>query len=165
MQAFLGADMRRHKGFTLIELLIVIAIIGIILGIGVVNGQRMAKQTKENASPDAIRNLIWQGATSAASRGANLVMVRTGDEFIVRTDESTVASRKILYRYELPQGMTSTFNNTGHQLVFLPPGKVDFSAGKSSLPSSSTPNSFQLTASGKTYTLQVSIIGDIQVTQ
>lgn len=158
-------NLKKLQGFTLIELLIVVAIIGIILGISVVNGQRVARQTKENAAPDAIRNLIWQGATSAASRGTTLMMVRTGNEFVVRTNEANVASRKILYRYELPRGMTSTFNTSSHKLVFLPPGKVDFGTGQSSLPGLSPVNSFQVAASGKTYTLQVSTIGDVAVTQ
>jgi prepilin-type N-terminal cleavage/methylation domain-containing protein len=158
-------DTRKLQGFTLIELLIVVAIVGIILGIGIVNGQRVARQTKENAAPDALRNLIWQGATSAASRGTTLLMVRVGNEFIIRTNEATIANRKILYRYELPRAMTTTFNTSSHQLVFLPPGKVDFGAGRSSLPGSSPVNSFQVAASGKTYTLQVSTIGDVAVTQ
>ena len=69
------------RGFTMLEVLIVIAIIGIVAGMGVVSGRKVAQRQNQNAASRSIQQLFWQGATGAAARGVEVTLERNDDVF------------------------------------------------------------------------------------
>ena len=141
------------KGFTLLELLIVVAIVGVVLGIGVINGQRIAAAQEQRAAVQSVRLLISQGATAAASRGITGKLVRTGDTLTA----INTSSNSVMGKVELPEDVTSNLPE-GDLLDFLPPGKLKF---EDTFPRVGSIPTFTITALEKTHTLQVSIIGEI----
>src|SRR5690625_8007537 len=76
----------RIQGLTLIEVLIVLAIIGIILGVGVFNGRQALTGQQERAAVNSIRPSAWQGATAAAARGARVFLRDADNELLLRLE-------------------------------------------------------------------------------
>lgn len=143
--------MRDKNGFSILELLVVIAIISILGTIGALNGRRIAQGRTAEASLATLQQSIWQGATSAASRGTTIELVRTGTELILRDATSSETIRTM----ELDDAVTTNLPE-GVALRFLPPGKVD-PATLAALPSDLT-----LTTENRTYRLDVSLIGEVR---
>ncbi|RDI95156.1 type II secretion system protein [Meiothermus sp. QL-1] len=139
-------------GFTLLELLVVMAILGVAAGIGLAQFRNLAQRQEALATVDQIRQLFWQGATAAASRGGtNFLLVRSGNTLRV---ESQVDG-SVLRSVTLPAGVSCSLPQ-GTLATFTSPGKVNFS-------SSFPPNrQFTITANGQTFTLTATLIGEVR---
>jgi prepilin-type N-terminal cleavage/methylation domain-containing protein len=141
----------RQNGFSIIELLVVLAIIGVVVGIGVFNGLRVLQGQQERAAVRSIQQSIWQGATAASARGVETELVRNDRQLLVRE----VVSGRTLRREELPAGV-STNLPAGQVLRFTPPGRVAIATLRA------LPEPLVVEASGRRYQLRVSLIGEVQ---
>jgi Tfp pilus assembly protein FimT len=145
---------RRTHGISVLELLIVLAIIGIVGGIGFLNGRRIATDQSAQGALATIQQSIWQGATAAASRGRDIELALQNGELSLQEADGTV-----LRSFELPDTVSTNLaagaGQDGVALRFLPPGKVDL-ATLDALPD---PITFQ--TSDATYRLSVSVIGEV----
>lgn len=128
-------------------MLIVLAILGILLGIFAFTNRGALTGQQEQAAIRSIQHAVWQGASAASARGRNTELVHSGRTVIVRE----VDSSKVIRSEELPTGILTNLPN----LVFTPPGKISAS-------------SFALVEGGITVTsragttiLRVSIIGEV----
>ncbi len=140
------------QGFTLLEFLVVMAILGIAAGIGIAQFRNLGQRQQAAATVDQIRQLFWQGATAAASRGGtNFLLVRSGNTLRV---ESQV-NGSVLRSVTLPSGVTCSLSE-GTLATFTSPGKVNFS---SSFPAN---RQFTVSANGRTYTLTATLIGEVR---
>ena len=145
----------RRSGITLIELLIVIAIIGVVAGIGAVSGRAIARGSSERAALNTVQQAVWQGATLAAARGFRTELCRANEVLAVRRldVDAGACAGELLRSYEIDAGVTLSLAN-GSTMVFTPPGTI--AAG-------TLPGEITLTAAGTTYTLEVSLIGEVRV--
>lgn len=141
-----------RKGMTLIELLVVIGVLMVILAIATFNGQRTLKGQEQAAFLRSLQGFFWQGATEAASRGALLDVVFTGNRLEIRN------GTRVLRTLEVPQGVSLTLPR-GVVARLTPPGKVVDANGNSL----TRPLSFQVSLGSKTYTYVVSLIGEAKV--
>lgn len=124
------------------------AIIAIVTGFAWMQGRAMSQRASERSAVNTFQQAVWQGSTAAAARGFRTELVRSGNELLVR--RSSDAS--VIRRYEIAP--TVTLNVPANPiLTFTPPGRV------LSLPA--TP--IQITADGTTYTLTISLIGEVRV--
>lgn len=143
---------RRERGFTLLELLIVLAIVGIVAALAVGNGRRIVSNQQNQASLAAFQQSVWEGATAAAARGVDTKLVRDSGGLRIVDGKSGA----VLRSFAIPSGVATNIPS-GDVLVFTPPGKVDASS-LAALPSPLT-----MTVNGHTYTLKISIIGEVKV--
>jgi type IV fimbrial biogenesis protein FimU len=141
----------RQNGFSLLELLVVLAIIGVAVGIGVFNGLRALQAQQERAAVRSIQQSIWQGATAASARGVETELVRNDRQLLVRE----VVSGRTLRREELPAGV-STNLPTGQVLRFTPPGQI----ARATLDALPVP--LYVRTTDRRYQLRVSLIGEVQ---
>jgi len=142
----------KDTGFTMLELLIVMAVLGIALGIGIGQFLQINQRQRALATVDQIRQLFWQGATAAASRGGiTYELVRNNSTLTVRVS----GGGSVLNTITLPTGVTTNLPN-GTLLTFDPPGKLSFLAP--------FPNNrqFTVTANETTYTLTVTLLGEVR---
>ncbi|RIH82658.1 type II secretion system protein H [Calidithermus terrae] len=143
--------MIRPRGLTLIELLLVIALIGIVLGIMAVSGRRMLGNQEAKAGLNSVRQIVWQGATAAASRGQRLDLVRVGRRLQVQTQETTP---RVIRSVDLTAALSAQLPN-GTWFSFTPPGKVIFPTGFT--------QPLNVTVNGRSYSLSFSLIGEVKV--
>lgn len=146
-------------GFTLLEVLVVTAIIGVVAGLSAFEGRRVAAGREERAAVTSIRQMFWQGATAAASRGLTAELVRSGPDLIIRSREDG----RELRRTTLPASV-STDLPEGTLLYFGAPGRVCFTpppACSSDPRDAAFPNPFAVLAGRRTSRLTVSLIGDV----
>ncbi|WP_170159661.1 hypothetical protein [Calidithermus terrae] len=136
---------------TLIELLLVIALIGIVLGIMAVSGRRMLGNQEAKAGLNSVRQIVWQGATAAASRGQRLDLVRVGRRLQVQTQETTP---RVIRSVDLTAALSAQLPN-GTWFSFTPPGKVIFPTGFT--------QPLNVTVNGRSYSLSFSLIGEVKV--
>ncbi|MBX3144852.1 MAG: prepilin-type N-terminal cleavage/methylation domain-containing protein [Trueperaceae bacterium] len=142
-----------QSGFTLIELLIVMAIVGVMAGVVVMSGRPIARGQDALAAVKTMQQSVWQGATMAASRGVRTRLELNGRFLDVVREDNNERVR----RFELPA--TASLNTANDPLlVFTPPGKVD-TASLNLLP-----NNLTLTVDGKSYSLEISLIGEVRAT-
>ncbi|WP_027892944.1 prepilin-type N-terminal cleavage/methylation domain-containing protein [Calidithermus chliarophilus] len=143
--------MIRPRGLTLIELLLVIALIGIVLGVMAVSSRRMLGNQEAKAGLNSVRQIVWQGATAAASRGQRLDLVRVGRRLQVQTQESTP---RVIRSVDLTAALSAQLPN-GTWFSFTPPGKVIFPTGFA--------QPVNVTVNGRSYSLSFSLIGEVKV--
>ncbi len=140
---------RRVAGLTILELLVVLAILGIVGGIGIFNGRQLLANQEQRAAVTSLQQTIWQGATAAASRGTTVELVRSGRQFtLVDTGEAVV-----LKEFELPEAVSTNWPE-GTALAFTPPGRVE------SL--DSLPKDLWVSTSRQTIKLTISLIGEVR---
>ncbi|MCX7784379.1 MAG: type II secretion system GspH family protein [Meiothermus sp.] len=143
---------RKPRGFTLLELLVVMAILGVAAGLGIAQLRNLGQRQQAAATVDQIRQLFWQGATAAASRGGtNFLLVRSGNN--LRVQSQTDGS--ILRSVTLPAGVACSLSD-GTLAIFTSPGKVNYS---SSFPAN---RQFTVSANGRTFTLTATLIGEVR---
>lgn len=143
----IGGSFRAALGVSIVELLVVLAILGIIVGIATLSGRGALQSQQEQAAIRSIQQSIWQGASGASARGRNTELTLTGR----RIDVREVGSGRLVRTEELPSGVTTNLPS----LVFTPPGKI-------------SADTFPLVADGITVAtikgttvLKVSIIGEV----
>lgn len=141
------AQRSRAFGFTLIELLLVLAILGVVLGIAAMTGRGALAGNQERAAIRSIQQSVWQGATAASARGRNTELIHTGRLLQVRE----VDSGRVIRSEELPAGIATSLPN----LVFTPPGKI------SAASFATVENGITVQSSSGTTLLRVSIIGEV----
>lgn len=145
-------QIRTPRGFTLLELIVVMAILGVAAGIGIAQIRNIGQRQQALATVDQIRQLFWQGATAAASRGGtNFLLVRSGNTLQVQSQ----VDGSVLRSVTLPNGVSCSLSN-GTLATFTSPGKVIFS---SSFPAN---RQFTISAAGQTFTLTATLIGEVR---
>ena len=144
---------RRIVGFSVLELLIVLAVLGIIGGIVAVSGRSILGGQQQRAAVNSVRQSVWEGATAAASRGASIELVRSGGTLELKD----VASGAVIRTFEIPSSVTTNLPS-GQVLLFTPPGRVDLTT------LTNLPDPLTMTVNGRTFTLEVSVIGEVKVT-
>lgn len=145
----MGLAMRGSRGFTVLEMLIVTVVVGALAGISVISGRKVVQGQEARAAVNSIRQILWQGATAAASRGQNLLLVRTNNVFEVKTESTPIT---VVRKVTLPNTFTTNLPQ-GNLYRFTPPGRLNFN---------SISSSFTGTLGGKIYTFTVSQIGEVQ---
>ncbi len=141
---------KRQNGFTLIEIIIIMAITLIILGIGALSGRNALQNSQERNSLEAIKQSIWQGASSASARGAIVLLKRSGTKLSLVNE----ATNKVIRTYDLSSHV-STNLPSGTVLKFLPPGEIE----QASYNALTKP--IVVTTSKGSYNLSVSMIGEV----
>jgi prepilin-type N-terminal cleavage/methylation domain-containing protein len=145
-----------RKGFTLIEVLIVLAIIGVLSGIGFISGRRVLRGQQDRSAVNTLQQSVWQGATVAASRGIRTVLYRDANDLQVRAVNDDGTTGDVIRTFSLPDGVATNLPAT-ESLVFTPPGKVEPST------LASLPDPLTLVANGTTYDVSISLIGEVKV--
>ena len=142
----------KSRGFTMLEILIAVAIIGIVAGVGVINGRKMAQRQNQNAAARSIQQLFWQGATGAASRGVEVTLERNNKVFTLERSDNS----EVLRSFTLPEQVSINFPE-GEVVRFTPPGKIDDDSFDA------LPSPITLSTEAKNYTVSISIIGEVKV--
>ena len=141
------------KGFTTIELLIVIAILGILMGIAMMGSRQIMQKQKEMASVQQFRQLISQATTAVNSRSINGVLVRSGNQIKVIDKDNP---SKILADMTLDSKVITNLPS-GQSLEFLPTGRIDTASLQ---PLLDLP--LEIEAAGQTFVLEISVIGEVK---
>lgn len=139
------------SGITLVELIIVVGILGVVLAIGIFNGRQALIQRQEDAALNTIRQVIWQGATAASSRGREVTLHLNNRTLQLRVGASVIRSD------DLPAGVSTNLPQ-GLVLAFSPPGKVTAESLGDLIETSP-----RVWAGGRTYFIDVSVIGEVRV--
>lgn len=148
-----AASKRRSAGFSLIELLILLAILALIAGAIAVSGRRVATGQQQRATIDSVRQSVWEGATAASARGVETELVRTSTSLVVK---EAGTNGKVLRTFDIPPTVATNMP-MGEVLRFTPPGRVDLASLQA------LPRPLTLTVNGHTFTLTVSLIGEVKV--
>ncbi|UZX14413.1 prepilin-type N-terminal cleavage/methylation domain-containing protein [Thermus sp. PS18] len=141
-----------RKGMTLIELLVVVGLLLVIFAIAVFNSRKTLRGQEQAAFLRSLQGFFWQGATEAASRGALLDVVFTGNRLEIRDGARTL---RIL---EVPQGVSLDLP-TGVVARLTPPGKVVDATGNNL----TQPLRFRVSSDSRSYTYVISLIGEVKV--
>lgn len=136
-----------REGVTIIELLVVLAILGVLLGLFMVFGRGALDSQQEQAAVRSIQQSVWQGSSGASARGRNTELVLVGRRIEVRE----IGSGRIIRIEELPAGVTTNLP----RLVFTPPGKISTESF------AAVEDGIKVATSKGTTTLRVSIIGEV----
>ena len=150
--------MRAKSGFSLLELIIAIAIIGVVAGLGFLNGRAVAERRAAQAAIATIQQSIWQGASSAAARGVIVELRRVADGFTLNIDD------EVLRAFEIPTEVSTNLGagDDGVALVFTPPGKVDVA---SLVALADLGEDLYVESPYSRYQLQISMIGEVVATR
>lgn len=137
------------RGLSLLEILIVIAIIAILAGLVAIGSRAILTGQQNRSALYSMRQIFWQGASAASSRGEQLELVRSGDVLEIRpiaTPSKKVRTIELSgdATLNLPQGQIATF---------APSGKVTIAPAN---------NPFTFQTDGKTYRFNVSLIGEVK---
>lgn len=142
-------DSMNRRGFSLLEILVVIAVIGILAGIGLFNGRQIIRNQNEVASIQQLRQLISRATTAVNAQGKSGTLNRTGTLLKVID-----GNNKTLMEMTLDKNVVTNLPQ-GNSLVFLPTGRIS-SASLAALPA------LEVQAAGKTFELEISVIGELR---
>jgi hypothetical protein len=125
----------------------VLAILGILFGLGAVGSRTILRGQQNRSSLYSVRQIFWQGASAAASRGVPLTLTYTSGGLEVKEGSKVIRTVELSKdtTLSLPKGQIATFS---------PSGKATITAGT---------NPFTLTTEGKTYSFTVSLIGEVKM--
>jgi prepilin-type N-terminal cleavage/methylation domain-containing protein len=138
-----------RRGFSLLEILVVIAVIGILAGIGLFNGRQIIRNQNEVASIQQLRQLISRATTAVNARLSSGTLNRSGTLIKVVDDKN-----KTLMEMTLDKNVVTNLPE-GNSLVFLPTGRIS-SASLAALPA------LEMQAAGMTFGLEISVIGELR---
>lgn len=141
-----------QAGFSLVEMLIILAVMGIIGGISVFSYRQVQMGQEARAAITSIRLILAHGATAASSRGLTLNLVKSGNNLQVQTTDSTPI---VVTKETLPSAIAAQLPATNPILSFSSVGRVLFPPGFA--------NPITVTSRGRTYTLTVSLIGEVKM--
>lgn len=141
-----------RAGFSLVEMLIVLAVMGIIGGISIFSYRQVQMGQEARAGVSSLRLIMAHGATAASSRGLTLDLVKSGNSLQVQT---TDANPIVVTKEILPSAIATQLPSTDPILSFSSVGRVVFPAGFT--------NPIVVTSRGRTYTLTVSLIGEVKM--
>ncbi len=137
-------------------MLVVLGILGIVLGIGFLNGGLIARRQERTSFVTSVKQLFWRGATLAASRGGTYKLEYDGQKLEI----IPASGGSPQYSIKVPAGVSLSLQ-TGEIVDFTAPGRVVFV----NLPNDCAgTGSFTLSADGKTYCYRLSLIGEVEVT-
>lgn len=104
----------RNQGFTLVELLIVIAIVGLLMGLAFGGGKRFLDQARLREALINLEHQVREGRRLAKTfdRDITLAIVYDGAEWNVITDASSrslgaIAAEEVHFTFEAPFGTYS----------------------------------------------------------
>lgn len=140
----------KTQGFSTIELLIVIAIIGILAGIALLNGRQIINKQNEVASIQQFKQLLARASTAANAQGKVGTLKRSGPVLEVLDGDG-----KVIVDMTLDKKVVTNLPE-GNSLVFLTTGRI-------STTSLAALNDLEMQAAGKTYALVISAIGELKV--
>jgi prepilin-type N-terminal cleavage/methylation domain-containing protein len=139
----------KQRGFSLLEILVILAVLGILAGLIAIGSRAILTGQQNRSALYSMRQIFWQGASAAASRGEGLELFRSSDLVQVRT---LATPPKVVRQIELSGDVTLSLPQ-GQIATFSPSGKVTIA---------NTNNPFTLQSKGKTYTYNVSMIGEVK---
>ncbi|HHO54820.1 MAG TPA: prepilin-type N-terminal cleavage/methylation domain-containing protein [Trueperaceae bacterium] len=142
----------KRQAFSIVEILIVLAIISIVAGLSFVSGRRQLTKEEENATVASFSQLVSQGATAASSRGIEVVLLRTANNFSLRRSDNN----QELDNFDMPSTVVTNLALNGEILRFAPQGWVDVNS------LAALPSPVEFTTSDNTYELTVSLIGEVR---
>lgn len=140
----------KNQGISTLEILVVLAIVGILGGLAAVGWRGLAQREEARSTLVSLQQAMWQGATAAAARGVPLTLVWEEDELRV-----VDAGGDVFRAWPFPDATVTTLE-PGEIVTFSPPGRI---ADVASLPDPLT-----MVVNDRTATVQVSLIGEAEVT-
>lgn len=148
--------MNTKSGFSLLELLVVIAVLGVAFGMAALAGRGIAQNARERAALNTVQQVVWQGSTMAAARGFRTALCRDDTELSIRRVDDPLdpdCDGAVLRRFEIDREVVLLGIDDGLSLVFTPPGTIL---------EGTRPDEITLSAAGRLYTLEVSLIGEVR---
>jgi len=140
----------RSRGISTLEILVVLGIVGILAGLAVPAWRGLAQREEARSTLVSLQQAMWQGATAAAARGEALTLVWEEDELRV-----VDAGGDVFRSWSFPDATVTTLE-PGALVTFSPPGRIaDLSA---------LPDPLTMDVNDRTASLQVSLIGETEVT-
>lgn len=143
----------RQGGFTLLEMLIVLAIAGVLMGVGLNAIRQVQRGGQENAFVTNLSLSIKGAASYAASRRTQVTMIRAGDvvRFVNASSEQIEDGQGI----RIPSTVNTNIPD-GAALTFGPNGSVTARA---------VPQPLMIASQDREWAMQISTIGDTRVVE
>jgi prepilin-type N-terminal cleavage/methylation domain-containing protein len=137
------------RGFSLLEILVVIAILAVLAGLIAIGSRAILTGQQNRSALYSMRQIFWQGASAASSRGEQLELVRSGNVLEIRP----IAT---------PSKKVRTIELSGNATLNLPQGRIATFAPSGKVSIAPANNPFTLQSDGKTYRFNVSLIGEVK---
>jgi len=147
--------LNKKSGFTLIEMLIVIAILGVLMGLGYSSFSRVRGKLGLEESANRVAQDIQKCRSTAIAKTVRCRITFTdGKSYDVDTSNNGTTWRR-QYSAEIGDGITSSWN-AGDTITFNSKGFATF-------PASPSPFVITLSQNGETYVVVPTIVGAVRV--
>lgn len=143
--------MTLRRGFSLLELLVVVALVAVFASVTFVSGRRVMQSQDELAAISIMKQSLIRAATAATSRGKEMELSHNNS--VISLKESL--SQKEVQRFDLPKNSQLNLSS-GSFLVFRENGQIH----PASL--NALPQPLILSTHSKSYTLSISLIGEMK---